>query len=319
MEAFGSSASQSMVKLDSPQAAEQKSSFAAAKLMNLVETARVGDGFFETAKIPLLAGKTFREESRPETTHLTVVNETLATGLYKGKNPIGEVLELDGQRLEIIGVVKDVRSGFLFNIAQKRAYLPLDADSLRKPGPRGVALMVRVDPGVAADVVVRQAVSSLDPNLTVFDISSMDQRITEMLSAVRLTLSTYGAIGLFCLSLAVIGLGGVTAYAVTQRRREIGIRMALGAERPDILRLVMKEGTVLVLAGTLVGAACSYGMLRVLSRILDVLAQITSTSISDPRLLIGAPVLLASLAMLACYLPARRSMRIDPVAALRED
>jgi predicted permease len=318
MEPFGGAASMTRLKQDEKQTSPDKRPLGAANLVNLVEATRIGSGFFETAKIPVVAGRAF-EDGNPSDANTVMVNETLAKGVYPGKNPVGQILELDDQRLEIIGVVKDLRSNFLFNLAQKRAYRPLDADTLGKPGPRGVVLMVRMDPGVVPDTLVRQAVSSLDPNLTVFDISSMDNRVADMLSVVRMTMTMYGAIGMFCLVLAVTGLAGVTAYAVAQRKHEIGIRMALGAGHRDILRLVMKEGTVLVLLGTTLGVASSLAMLRVLSGILDAIASVTSTSISDPRIVIGAPLLMAAIAMLACYLPARRSMRVDPVDALRQE
>src|SRR5262249_23265015 len=121
------------------------------------------------------------------------------------------------------------------------------------------------------------------------------------------------------LILASVGLAGMTAYSVAQRGREIGIRMALGAQRSEVLGLVMKEGAVLVSAGSLIGLAGAWGAQRVLSAFLSSVTQTTGRSASDPLLLVGAPLLLAGLALAACYAPARKSMRIDPAVALRQE
>lgn len=125
--------------------------------------------------------------------------------------------------------------------------------------------------------------------------------------------------GLFGLILAAAGLTGVTAYAVAQRRREIGIRVALGACRGDVLRLVMKEGAVLVASGTVAGLAAAWAITRALTASVEPVARVVSQATSHPGLMIGAPVLLAALALAACYLPARKSLRIDPVIALRQE
>jgi putative ABC transport system permease protein len=136
------------------------------------------------------------------------------------------------------------------------------------------------------------------------------------MSPLRAACWSYGLIGAFGLILASIGLAGVTAYAVSQRGREIGIRVALGAQKSDVLTLVMTEGVVLVTVGTVVGLAAAWAGIRVLSGLFFTVASVES---SDPLLLIGAPLLLASLALLACYLPARKSMHVDPAVALRQE
>ena len=289
-----------------------------ASILKRVETSRVGAGFFETSGVSLLAGRTFTKNDEGQS-RVTVVNEKLAHDLFPGKSAVGQVLETGGSRFEIVGVVKDIRSNYIFNIPQRRAYLPLRSEDLAAPGPRGIALLVRSAPGTGVDTLVRRTVAQIDPRLTIFDFSSMDQRVADLMGFVRMVLYVYGGIGFFSLILAAVGLSGVTAYAVAQREREIGIRMALGARASEVIRLVMREGSWLVIIGTAIGAVCSFGLLRMLSRILDTLAQVTAASTSDPILLIGAPVLLAVLTMLACYLPARRSVRIDPISALRQE
>jgi ABC-type antimicrobial peptide transport system permease subunit len=153
----------------------------------------------------------------------------------------------------------------------------------------------------------------------VFRTSSMENQMEPILSLIRATLSVYGAIGAFGLILASVGLAGVTAYSVAQRRREIGIRMALGARRIDVVGVVMKEGTVLITVGTIIGFAAAFAIIRALASVLEDIARATETSASEPALLFGAPVLLAFLALLCCYLPARKSTRIDPAITLRAE
>jgi putative ABC transport system permease protein len=159
----------------------------------------------------------------------------------------------------------------------------------------------------------------MDAAITPFNARSMPEQIEELMFPVRVGLWTYAAIGLFGVILAAVGLAGVTAYSVAQRRHEIGIRMALGARRGDVLAMVMKEGALLLAAGTLVGVAAARVGIRVMSAAMSSIARAAATSTSDPFLLAGAPMLLAILALLACYLPARRSMDIDPVNALRQE
>jgi putative ABC transport system permease protein len=159
----------------------------------------------------------------------------------------------------------------------------------------------------------------MDANLTPFDAHGMAEQIEQLMFLVRLGMKIYGSLGVFGLLLASVGLAGVTAYSVTQRSREIGIRIALGASPGDVLRLVMREGIVIVAAGTVLGLAAAWNFARLMSSLVAAVATATSASISDPLLLVGAPVLLAGLATAACYVPARRSLRIDPAVALRQD
>ena len=137
--------------------------------------------------------------------------------------------------------------------------------------------------------------------------------------SMRLALDMYGGIGVFGLVLAAIGLAGVTAYAVARRRKEIGIRMALGARKAQVLRLVLREGAALVAVGTVLGFLGAIAMVKMLSALTSIFADAFNVATNDPRLLVGAPLLLAALAMLACYIPARRSAKIDPLKALRQE
>jgi putative ABC transport system permease protein len=179
--------------------------------------------------------------------------------------------------------------------------------------------MVRAAPGADAVSAVRHEISAMDPNITPFHIRSMPEQIDQFMEPLRISSWTYGFVGLFGLVLSAVGLAGMTAYSVAQRRREIGLRMALGAQRGNLLSLVMKEGLQLVLAGTAIGMTGAWVGARLLSAMNSSVGHVTSTSTSDIKVLVGAPLLLAWLALLACYVPARRSMTVDPVVALRQE
>jgi putative ABC transport system permease protein len=181
-----------------------------------------------------------------------------------------------------------------------------------------MTVMVRSDTGTDALSGIRAEIASIDPNLTIFNVQTLNQYLDYSQADMRLAIRTYGGIGVFGLVLAAIGLAGVTAYAVAQRRKEIGIRMAMGARKGQVLRLVLREGAALVSIGTLLGFIGAVAIARILSAMANILVEAFSVGTKDPRLLVGAPLLLASLAMLACYLPARRSAQIDPMQALRE-
>jgi putative ABC transport system permease protein len=225
------------------------------------------------------------------------------------------------QVLEVVGVAKNERDGVVMvaSEAPSLIYLPLRPADYARPSPQGLTLIVRSAPGADALGAVRREISAMDSKLSPFNARSMTDQIDQMMYPVRASVWTYGSLGAFGLILAAVGLAGLTAYSVAQRGREIGIRMALGARRSDVLRLVMKEGAALVTAGTLIGLAGAWAGQRLLANFLSTVAKTTGKSTADPLLLVGAPLLLAALALVACYVPARRSMRIDPAVALRQE
>ena len=175
-----------------------------------------------------------------------------------------------------------------------------------------------VDAGVDALGGIRREIAFIDPNLTIFHLRTLSDFLELSRSSERFAVNTYGGIGVFGLVLAAIGLAGVTAYAVAQRRKEIGIRLALGARKAQVLLLVLREGAALVSVGTVLGFLGAMAMVKILSSLTSALVDAFNVATDDPRLLIGAPLLLAGVAMLACYIPARTSAKIDPVKALRE-
>ena len=290
-----------------------------ARLARSIRSERVGEGFFEVVGVEIAPGRSFRQTDEADGSRVVIVNETMASETWPGEDPVGQVLDVEGDRYGVIGVAPDFRSGGILERSRMGVFLPMEPSGFERPSAQGVTLLVRTDPGVDIRSAIRNEISAIDPNLTLFNVSLLSDQVETMMYMVRLTMFIYGGIGVFGLILAAVGLGGVTAYAVAQRAKEIGIRMALGAQKAQVLRLVLKEGAILVIVGTLIGQVLAFGTTRALGSYFDALTTITETTTSDPIVVVGAPVLLGLLTMLACYLPARRSTRRDPLAALRQE
>lgn len=289
------------------------------QLLQSLVSERVGAGFFETLGVPVLRGRTFRETDERDEARVVVVNQTLAQQNWPRQSALGRTLELDGATYEVIGVVGDIGSGFALGRQRPCVYRPNAPGGYAAPSAQGVTLLVRAERGVDVPLLVRRELREMLPDLTVFNVSSMTEQVERTASIFRMTTAIYGGIGAFGLLLAAVGLAGVTAYSVARRTKEIGIRRALGAQNFDVMKLVLKEGVILIVVGTALGLATAFAAAQAMSTTLSAMADITRTSIHDPLLLAGAPLLLAALALLACYLPARRSLRINPVDALRAE
>jgi ABC-type antimicrobial peptide transport system permease subunit len=217
----------------------------------------------------------------------------------------------------VVGVVRDLKD--VQGFSQSIIYLPLTSRDFARPPAGGMTILVRSDAGTDALSAIRNEIAFIDPNLNIFNMQTLGAYLDRSRSALRFSVQTYGAIGVFGLVLAAVGLAGVTAYAVAQRRKEIAIRTALGASRAQVLRLVLREGTALVGVGTVLGFLGAIGLAKIVSALANMFVDALRVGTNDPRLLVGAPLLLAAVAMLACYLPARRSTQIDPLKALREE
>ncbi|HXA83943.1 MAG TPA: ABC transporter permease [Candidatus Dormibacteraeota bacterium] len=281
----------------------------------------VGAGYFAALNEPMLAGREFieldqRSQSDGSKTLPVVLNESAARGFFGNGNAIGGRIQEDKQSYEVIGVVRDLKNG----VASSRSvvYLPLTQRNFSRPPADGITIMVRSDSGTDALSGIRRQIAFINPNLTIFNVRTLSDHLELSRSAQRFAVTTYGGIGVFGLVLAAIGLAGVTAYAVARRRREIGIRMALGARKQQVLLLVLREGTALVGVGTVLGFLGAFALAKMLSALTNVFVDALKVGTNDPRLLVGAPLLLAGLALLACYVPARRAAKIDPLKALRE-
>ena len=303
-----------------------KDSRGTSRALNSVVKETVGAGYFAALSEPILAGRQFEERDEQTTSDGSktlslpvVLDASAAHGLFGSDDPIGQHLTEGSQSYQVVGVVRDLKSEIPDESAQSGSvYLPFTRRDFASPPPGGITIMVRSDSGTAALRGIRQEIASMDPDVAVFDVRTLAEYLELSRSYMRSAVDTYGGIGVFGLVLAAIGLGGVTAYAVARRRKEIGIRMALGARQVQVLRLVLREGAALVAVGTVLGFLGAVALVKVLSALTSIFTDSFKVATNDPRLLVGAPLLLAGLAMLACYIPARRSAKIDPLKALRE-
>ncbi|HKE21370.1 MAG TPA: ABC transporter permease [Bryobacteraceae bacterium] len=312
------------------------------RTMHVARRFTVGRNYFETLGIGILAGRAFRKGDETKDRQPVILSETLAENLWPGQNPLGRRIDLgvdgppsfglgastgmrgkaqEAQQFEVVGVARNVRDGLesIQRSAYPALYLPLRQADYAQPQWHGLSLMVRTQPGVDAMTAIRRELAAIDSRLTPFHARTMEEQIDGIMGMVTAASATYASIGIFGLILASVGLAGVTAYSVARRGREIGIRLALGARRADVLGLVMGEGAVLVVAGTACGMAGAWAGMQGLSGIMVEVARVAGYSTSDPTLLIGGPLLLGALAMAACYVPARKSMRIDPAVTLRQE
>jgi ABC-type antimicrobial peptide transport system permease subunit len=246
-----------------------------------------------------------------------VLNESAERKLFGNQNATGKRVHDNKQSYEVVGVIRDFKD--IGGFSQSIMYLPLTPRDFTRPPAGGITIMVRSDAGPDALTGIRSEIALIDPNLNIFNVQTFSAYLDRSRSALRFSIQTYGGIGVFGLLLAAIGLAGVTAYSVAQRRKEIAIRMALGSSRAQVLRLVLREGAALVGVGTVLGFLGAMAMAKILSSLASMFVDALRVGTDDPRLLIGAPALLAAVAMLACYLPARRSAQIDPLKALREE
>jgi predicted permease len=291
----------------------------------------IGARYFAALSANLLEGREFEpRDQRIDTSEgqslPVVLNETAASEFFGNQDPLGRRLLETSRAYQVVGVVKDLSAPMSSNasgpeIAAKlpTVYLPLTRNDFTHSPAGGMIVIVRGTRGTDTMQGVRQGIASIDPNLVMFNVRTLADQIDQTTALLRLDTIFYGAIGSFGLILAAIGLAGVTAYSVARRRKEIGIRMALGARKGQVLRLVMREGGMLVIAGSVLGFLGAVGVSNALAAMSSVFGPLFAAEKHDPWLILGAPLLLAALAMLACYVPARRSTNIDPLVALREE
>ena len=271
----------------------------------------VSANYFQVLGIPLLKGRYLTDADRAGRPLVAVINDSLARRYWPGGgNPIGQRLRFSENRSwEIVGIVGDVKHSGLDKQAAPAVYLSY----FQTPEAR-MSLVVRTasDPS-AMTRAVKQQVYAVDKDQPVYKIRTMDQVVADSQSSPRFTLIVLGIFAMVALLLAGVGIYGVISYAVTQRTREIGIRIALGAKNGDVLRLVVRQGTVLAVAGVLTGLAAAFALTRLMSSLLF------GVSATDPLVFAGASLFLAVVALTASYLPARRAMQVDPMVSLRYD
>ncbi len=284
---------------------------------------RIGTGYFAALGAPLLRGREFDKREghdvAPERAIPAIINQTAARALFGLTDPIGRQMRGGDSKFIVIGMARDVRSGFLMPKPVATIFLPLTAEWFGRNQAQRLTLLVRTAPGREALQSVESELALRHPDLLIFDVKTMQEKLEELNSFIDWSSSIYVVLGILALLLACIGLAGVTAYAVVRRTKEIGVRTALGATTGQVRRMILSEGAVLVIAGSTLGYFGAFTLSRVFSASMEAFATTFAMGANQPALLVGAPVLLSTLAILACYVPAARAARIDPVTALREE
>ena len=272
----------------------------------------ISPDYFSTLRIPLLRGRFFASTDRLKTEQVAIVDDVLAKQYWPGQDPIGQHISFGEKSppITIVGLVKHARSSSLESDNQEGFYyLPLSQS------PSAMLQMVARTNGNPATLtsVIQNAVHAVDSNQAVYDFKSMEQMVDESLVSRRFLVVLLSIFAGLALLLAALGLYGVISYGVRLRVRELGIRIALGAQRGDVLKLVLRNGMVLALIGLGIGLFATFIAGQAIS------SMLYKTSVFNPVTLLGTSLLLAATVLLASYLPARRASRLDPMRTLRED
>ena len=273
-----------------------------------VQYNEVGPDYFRTMGIPLVSGREFTRADDGKAALVAVVNETMAAHYWRDRNPIGERVQVKGRWMQVVGVAKDSKYQSV-----REAPNPFFYVSRRQNFSRGGGLHIRtpMSPETMATVLGRE-VHALDPDLALYEVITLQEQVDRSTSPQQVAVTLVGVLGGLALLLAAIGLYGVMSYTVSQSTRELGLRMALGAGASNLLRLVMKRGLALTAGGVALGAAVALGVTRLLGNLLY------NVSPRDPLAFGSAFLVMTIAALAACFLPAWRATRTDPVQALRE-
>ena len=279
-----------------------------------VERYSVTPDYFRTMGIPLRRGRLISEEDRADSTPVMVVSETTARTLFRGRDPIGEQVRVGGSETgpwrTVVGIAGDVRHVDVALGATPQMYLP---QSQVTDGFLTLVVRTRNEKPEAVTEPIRGAIRDLDPGVPIYDVASMSELVRRSAAPRRFVMQLLGTFAGVALLLAAVGLYGVVSHAVTQRTREIGIRVALGARPGDVTRLVLSNGAATVATGLLVGLVAALALMRLIRSVLY------DVSPGDPLALAGAAAVLAAVAFAAHWLPARRAARVDPVVALKSE
>ena len=276
-----------------------------------IESSRVTHGYFEALRISIVQGRGFEPGDREGAPLAAIVNQSFVDRFWPGQSGTGRQLQMEGRNLRVVGVARDAKYRTL-----EEPPLPFLYLSLFQHPPSQAALMARPKPGISLEslaISLQQSIRSLAPDLPIRDSKTLTEYVAVSLLPQRIASGVALALGLVALLLALVGLYGVVSYSVSQRSREIGVRMSLGARPRQVTRLVLRQGLLLVSSGILIGIPIAVGLSRLLERFLMGLSPV------DFITYLTVSALLAAVAALAGYLPARRASQIDPVRALRAE
>jgi predicted permease len=273
-----------------------------------VRRADVSPRYFETLGIPILEGRDFTKDDSETAPEVLIVDQTTAERYWPGQDPLGKKLRIWNELFTVVGMVRNSKHLFMAERPEPIIYM----DYFQEPDPElMVQVKTRGNPASLAPAV-EEAIHEIDGRLPVYDVRTV-RETTQVAKSFAVVQSTFaGIFAVIALVLAATGIYGVVAYRTQLRTHEIGVRMALGASRADVLRLVLRQGMWPTMIGLGVGLALSFGLTRFIANLLYGIGA------NDPATVFGVFVLLGSMAMLACYLPAHRAMRTNPVAAIRE-
>jgi predicted permease len=269
----------------------------------------VGPNYFQTLQIPLINGRDFAEQDRTEAPKVVIVNQTLANRFWPAANPLGHQVHIWGEWRTVVGVAQDIKYHRMNEDPRSFIYLP----QLQADGTDANILVRAALPTAAVIADVRAAAKSLDPKVQPMETDDLDGLLHVSLFANRIAATLASVLGALGMLLAGLGIYGVLSYSVSQRLREIGIRLALGAQTKDVLRLVVGHGLRLALLGAAVGALVSVMARRGISSLLF------GISATDPVTFVVVLCVVTLAAAFAAYIPARRAMRVDPMTALRHE
>jgi predicted permease len=272
-----------------------------------VQYNEVGPDYFVTMGIPLLSGREFTRADDEKAALVAVVNETMAAQYWRGRNPIGERVQVEGRWMQVVGVAMDSKYESVREAPKPFFYVPL-----RQNFDRSAGLYIRtpLSPETMATALARE-VHALDPDLALYEVITLQEELDRSTSPQKVALTLVGVLGALALLLAAIGLYGVISFAVSQSSRELGLRMALGADASNLLRLVISRGLTLTGGGVLLGTAAALALTRLLGNLLY------KVSPRDPLAFGSALVVMTIASLAACILPGWRAARTDPARVLR--
>jgi putative ABC transport system permease protein len=273
---------------------------------------QVSADYFRAMGIRLRAGRFFSDRDVRGSRPVVIIDETLRRRYFPNENPLGKYLRFGAELREIVGVIGATRAWHRFSPGDKedypRLYLPY-----QQADWWSMYLVVRARAGDPASLIpaIRRELAAIDKDLPIHDIKPLEQSVAELNTDVRFSTLLVAAFAALAALLAALGVYGVMSYAVAERTQEIGIRMALGAQTGAVLKLIIRQGLTLALAGIVLGLAGAFALTRAMANLLY------GVSVTDPATFVIAPLFLACAALFACYLPARRAAKVDPLTALR--